>query len=192
MTFLRRYASVNLLRRCRPSAPVVINLIALSIVIGGQAVALPGKQRVKRNDLAAGAVTARNLAPGAVTRRKLGRRAVKSADLATQVVSGRTVRPGSVTGRALMGTIQIPGSIADADPSGDGGDFTWTNSGGTATCPPGSVLLNGGLRIQDSPFHRTFIQGTYPGSGNSSTWVGAISSDSGGLSPATVFAHCLS
>ncbi len=57
----------------RPSAPLVINLIALFIVLGGQAVALQGRNTVTRNDIADGAVTARNLARGVVTTAKFSR-----------------------------------------------------------------------------------------------------------------------
>ena len=56
----------------RPTAPVVINLIALFIVLGGHAFALPGKSRVTREDIATGAVTARNLAPGNRQQRQAG------------------------------------------------------------------------------------------------------------------------
>ncbi|MGH3934936.1 MAG: hypothetical protein ACRDS1_08180, partial [Pseudonocardiaceae bacterium] len=106
-------------------------------------------------------------------------------------VTGRTISPNSVNGFALAGTIQIPATVPDADPADDGGDFAWTASGASATCPQGTKLLNGGLKIQDSVHHRAFIQGIYPSSSNASTWVGAISTDTGGASPGTLYAHCL-
>lgn len=174
-----------------PSAPMVINVIALFIVLGGQAIALQGKSRVKKDDIAPGAVTARNLGPGIVTSSKLRRRAVTAAALANDSVTGRAIRSGSVNGVSLSGVIQIPAGIPDADPAGDGGDFTWTTSGATATCPPDAKLLNGGVTIQDSATHRGFLQSTYPSSSNALTWVGQISTDTGGASPGHVFAHCL-
>jgi hypothetical protein len=182
---------MNRLKSYRPTPPVVINLIALFIVLGGQAAALGGKNRVKSGDIAAGAITARSLAPGIVTGAKLGRHAVTAADLGNDAVTGRAVTPHSIHALALAGTIQIPTTVADADPVGDGGDFTWTTSSGTATCPPDMLLLNGGITMQDSAFHRAFVQGTSPSSANASTWVGEISTDTGGASPATLYAHCL-
>jgi len=180
------------MRSHRPTAPIVINLIALSIVLGGQAIALQGERRVTRNDIAAGAVTARSLAPGAVTKRKLGRRAVTDVDIASRAVIGRTIKPRSVDGFALAGTFSPVAGIADADPVGDGGDFAWTSSQSAgATCPAGSTLLNGGVRTQDSGFHRAFVQSSFPSSSNASTWLGQISTDTGGASPALLYALCL-
>jgi hypothetical protein len=179
------------LKSYRPSAPVVINLIALFIVLGGQAVALQGGGRVTRNDIAPGAVTARNLANGIVTTTHFGRHAVKSAKLADDAISGRAIHPGSVHGRALRATIQIPATIQDLDPNGDPGEFNWTDSTGAASCPKGMRLLNGGISIRDSATHRGFVQSTSPSLSNSSTWLGAITTNTGGLSPGTLYAHCL-
>jgi hypothetical protein len=180
------------LKSYRPTAPVVINLVALFIVLGGHAVALPGKNVVKKNDIAPGAVTARSLAPGIVTSAKLGRHAVTDAALANKSVTGRTISPRSVHGLMLAGTIVIPANVADADPAGPmGSDGNWTTSGATATCPPDAMLLNGGITIQDSPSHRAFVQSIYPSGSNASTWVGQISTDTGGASPALLYAYCL-
>jgi hypothetical protein len=179
------------LKSYRPTAPLVINLIALFIVLGGQAIAQSGKHRVKRDDLAAGSVTARNLAPGAVTGAKLGRHSVTGAGFASEAVIGRAIHPGSVHGVALAGTLEIPATVPDADPIGDDGDGTWTISGAAATCPPGALLLNGGIQIQDGGNHRALIQSTFPSSTNASTWVGQISTDTGGASPGLLLAHCL-
>src|SRR4051812_43316456 len=103
------------LKIIRPTAPVVINLIALFILLGGQAVALTGKDRVKKGDLARGAVTARNLASGAVSTSRLAARSVIGAALGGGAVTGRTINPGVVNGQALAGTFQIPGNVPDLD-----------------------------------------------------------------------------
>jgi hypothetical protein len=172
----------------RPTAPVAINLIALFIVLGGHAIALPGKHVVKKNDIAAGAVTARNLAPGIVTTAKLARNAVTDAALANEAVTGRTIKTRSVHGLTLAGTFQPVANVPDADPVAD---FSWSISGATATCPSSAMLLNGGVTIQDSALHRAFVQSIYPSSSNDSTWVGQISTDTGGVSPGQLYAHCL-
>jgi hypothetical protein len=72
-----------------------------------------------------------------------------------------------------------------------GSDGNWTTSSSTASCPSGSLLLDGGIKVQDSPSHRAFIQSSFPSSSNASTWVGEISTDTGGASPALLYAHCL-
>jgi hypothetical protein len=175
----------------RPTAPIVINLVALLIVLGGQAIALESRQAVKKGDIAPGAVTARDLAPGIVTNTKLGTHAVTGTRLANQAVTGRAIKPGSVHGRALAGTFEVPAAVPDADPITHENDFAWTSSGGTAACPLDAIRLNGGLSIQDSAAQRAFVQSTYPSSGNAFTWVGEISTDTGGASPAQLFALCL-
>lgn len=183
---------MSTIKNYRPGAPVVINLIALFIVLGGQAVALQGKGRVKRDDIAAGAVTARTLGQGIVTASKLRRHAVTSTQLGNDSVTGRAIHPGSVHGVSLVGTIQVPASIADLDPAGPmGSDGNWTTSGATAACLPGTLLLNGGVTIQDSASHRALVQSTSPSASNALTWIGEISTDTGGASPGAVIAHCL-
>jgi hypothetical protein len=176
----------------RPTAPLVINLIALFIVLGGQAIALAGKGRVKRDDIAPGAVTARALAPRVVTSLKLAAHAVTDAGLADQTVSGRSIAPGSVHGPKLTAIIGIPATVPDMDPPGPmGADGNWTTSGATASCPAEMRLLNGGLSITDSTFHKAFIESIFPSPSSASTWVGAISTDTAGGSPGQLFALCL-
>lgn len=176
----------------RPTAPVVINLVALFIVLGGQALASGGKARVERDDIAPGAITARALAPRVVTSAKLAAHAVTDAALANQAVSGRSIVPGSVHGPKLTGTIGIPATVPDVDPAGPmGADGNWTSSGGSASCPTDMRLLNGGLSITDSAFHKAFIESIFPSGSNASTWVGTISTDTAGASPGQLFALCL-
>ena len=176
------------LQSYRPTAPVVINLVALFIVLGGQALALGGKGRVKRDDIAPGAVTARALAPRVVTSAKLAEHAVTDAGLADQAVAGRSIAPGSVHGSKLTATLAIPAKISDVDPIEDS---HWTSSSGAASCPADMTLLDGGLSITDSTFHKAFIESIFPSPSSASTWVGAISTDTAGGSPGQLFALCL-
>jgi hypothetical protein len=179
---------VSRIKRYRPTAPIVINLIALFIVLGGQAFALAQRTVVTRKDFAAGAVTARNLAPGIVTTGKLGNDTVTKSALAKGAVTGRAIRPSSIRGDTLAGTIQIPTAIPDVDAIAG---VNWTTSSGTASCPSGAMLLDGGMAIQSGGNNKAAIQSLLPSSSNASTWVGAITSDTGGGSPAQLYAYCL-
>jgi len=161
---------------------------ALFIVLGGHALALSGKAVVRRNDIAAGAVTARNLAPGIVTNAKLGNHSVTKPALAKGAVTGQAISPSSVHGDTLAGTIQVPTVVPDVDAIAG---VNWTTSSATATCPPGAMLLNGGMTIQSGGNNKAAIQSLLPSSSNASTWIGAISSDTGGASPAQLYAYCL-
>ncbi len=177
------------LKSYRPTAPLVINLIALFVILGGQAIALSGQKRVKRDDFAKGAVTAKNLAPGAVTKSKLAGHAVTDDALGSRMITGRMIQPDVVRGPNLAGTFQVPAQIPDSDPIEDS---HWTTSmTATAACPADARLLDGGISIRTSDFHKAFIQSTFPSSSNASTWVGEISTDTGGASPGMLFAHCL-
>jgi hypothetical protein len=166
----------------------VINLIALFIVLGGQAIALSGKDRVGKGDLAPGAVTARNLAPGTVSTNKLAGHSVIDAALGAGAVTGRTINPGVIRGQALAGTFQIPATVSDLDAIAG---LNWTTSGATASCPSSAKLLGGGVMIQNVTTTGAVIQSTFPSGSNASTWVGEISTDTGGASPAMLYAHCL-
>jgi hypothetical protein len=176
------------LKSFRPTAPMVINLIALFIVLGGQAIALSGKHRIRRGDLAPGAVTGRTLALRAVSTNKLAAHSVSGAALGGGAVTGRAINPGVIRGRSLAGTFQIPATVSDLDAIAG---LNWTTSGATATCPSAAKLLGGGVVIQNVTTNGAVVQSTYPSSSNASTWVGEISTDTGGASPALLYAHCL-
>jgi hypothetical protein len=171
----------------RPSPSLVLSFIAVLIALGGQAGALSGKHRVRKGDIAKGAVTARNLARGAVKRKALAPHAVTNHALARDAVTGRTIAPFSIGGSEL-GAITGPAiAIPDTDPAAN--DFAWTTSPAVdASCPAGALLLGGGVTIQTSTFQKAFVQTSAP---NGGSWEGTISTDTGGASPGRVYALCL-
>lgn len=183
-------------KSCRPSAPVVINLIALSIVLGGHAMALPGKDVVRKGDIAAGAITARTLAPRIVSTAKLGRHVVRAGALADAAVIGRVIAPRAVTGLKL-GPVDLGGTASAAIPDSDldPGCCAWTASAPVSVpCPPAALLLSGGVTIEGSSTQRTFIQASAPSntaSAPGTKWIGQISADDGGTATARVRAWCL-
>ncbi len=75
-----------------------IAYLALFIVLGGTAVALPGKGTVKSNDIAKKAVKSKNLAKGAVKSKNLAKKAVKEKSLADGAVSTAKIASDAVTG----------------------------------------------------------------------------------------------
>lgn len=90
-------SSLSRLRRVRPSAGVVIGIIALVFAMGGAAVALPGKNKVDKNDIAKNAVTTKTLKNGAVTGAKLGAGAVTADKLGAGAVTDAKLANGAVT-----------------------------------------------------------------------------------------------
>lgn len=172
----------------RPSPSLVLSMVTLFVALTSTAGALPGKNLVKKGDIAKGAVTARALARGAVKTRALRNRAVTSDKLANKAVVQRTLAPFSVGAFALGNSTIVSSPIADVDPTAN--DFQWNSSPAvSAVCPSGSVLLGGGVDIATSATHKAFIQSSY--SSAPDRWTGAISTDTGGASPGHVYAVCL-
>lgn len=123
----------------RPTPVVILATIALVLAISGAAVALPGKNKVDRNDirknavvskaikggavtnskLSAGAVTSSKLADGAVTNTKLVDAVVTEAKLAADAVTRERIKASAVTkpklaDLAVDSTKLADGAVTDA------------------------------------------------------------------------------
>jgi hypothetical protein len=84
-----------------------MGLAALFISLSGLAGAAPNQVIVHKGDIAPGAVTAKALAKGAVTPRKIRKNAVTAAKLADGAVEGRNLASGAVTAAKLAdGAVQ--------------------------------------------------------------------------------------
>jgi hypothetical protein len=170
----------------RPSASVVLSMITLFIALSTTAGALPGRKLVEKGDIAKGAVTRPALARGAVRARAIRKGAVTSAKIANDAVVERTLAPFSVGAFAMGDTTTVSAAVPDTDPIPD--DVWISSPVVAAVCPPGSVLLGGGISISTSSRHRAFVQTSAP---NGDRWEGAISTDTAGESAGTVYAICL-
>ena len=80
----------------------VVGYLALFVALSGTAIALPGKHKVKSNDLAKHAVTGRALATGAVGNAKLRAGAVTSASIADASVVNADLGNAAVTTPKLI------------------------------------------------------------------------------------------
>jgi len=183
---------------------LVLALIALSVALGGNAIATvarSGGHKIKRGEIARGAVTAKALANGAVTANKLRREsvtgrkiksgAVGSEQIADSAVTARAIAPSSIYGYALGPVETASAVIKDPDAAAD--LSTWTNSNiEAATCPAGARLLSGGLTFTNPGNRRVGTITSVPNVNGTNAWLGAITSDSGGLgAEAQVQALCL-
>jgi hypothetical protein len=174
----------------RPSPSLVLSMITLFVAITSTAGALPGENLVRKGDIAKHAVTARALARGAVKARAIASKAVTSKKLANDAVVQRTLAPFSVGAFALGATTTVSAPIPDNDALPAPGNTEWTTSPTVvAVCPPGSILLGGGVSITDgSTAHQTAVETTAP---SGDRWQGAISTNTGGAAPGQVYANCL-
>jgi hypothetical protein len=102
-----------MLKRLRAHlAQHVVGYIALFIVLGGTAVALPGKKSIDKNDLKRNVVKTKNIKNHAVTKRKLAKNAVGPAQ-----VSGLVEGNGQLLSRSAsagqVGFLPNPAVLAD-------------------------------------------------------------------------------
>jgi hypothetical protein len=188
----------------RPSPALVLAAIALVVAVVGEAQAAPRTKTVvivRKGQIAKGAVTANALAQGAVHPKALAAGAVGGAAIKPGAVNGAAIAPdsvgsgqlapGSVYGGALGEVTLHSAAIVDADV--DPSNNEWTASVPvTALCGPGERVLSGGVvftKASDNEVGTIISQPFINGSGNG--WVGAITTNAGGLAKAEVQALCL-
>jgi hypothetical protein len=85
----------------RPSAALIVALVALFAALAGGAIALPGSGTVDRNDLKRGAVTKKAIKRGAVTKKAIKDTAVTAPKLGPQAVTGPAIAAGAVSAEKL-------------------------------------------------------------------------------------------
>jgi hypothetical protein len=105
--------------RNRPSPSMIVAFIALCIALAGTATALPGRNKVRSDDIARGAVHSSDIAPKAVrsihikarsvTRSKIANRAIDSALVGTDALTGANILESS------LGDVPKATSAASAD-----------------------------------------------------------------------------
>jgi hypothetical protein len=104
--------------RHRPSPAMVVAFIALSVALAGTATALPGRNRVKKGDIARSAVTSRTIAKNAVRSRHIKSRNVTRSKIAEKAIDSSLVGTDALTGANILesslGTVPNATKAADA------------------------------------------------------------------------------
>jgi hypothetical protein len=100
-----------------------IAYLALFIVLGGTAVALPGKGSVTSNDIAKKAVKSKNIAKKAVKTKNLAKQAVKSKNLGDEAVTTAKIAGGAVTAEKSAGLVEGDGQQFMTSTTADGVGF---------------------------------------------------------------------
>jgi hypothetical protein len=80
----------------RPTAALIVAIVALVAAMSGAAVALPGKNTVKSNDIAKDAVKSSDIAKEAVSSAEITDDKVKSKDLQDDGIKGKDVGEGAL------------------------------------------------------------------------------------------------
>jgi hypothetical protein len=86
----------------RPSPAMVIALVALSVALAGTANALPGHNRVKRDDIARNAVRSTDIARNAVRNRHIRSGQVTRSKIARRSINSALVGDDSLTGADIL------------------------------------------------------------------------------------------
>lgn len=91
----------RILRR-RPSPAMVVAFVALCVALAGTASALPGKSRVKKDDIARAAVRAQHLYSNAVRTKHIRARNVTRSKIARRAVNSDLVGQDALTGENIV------------------------------------------------------------------------------------------
>jgi hypothetical protein len=188
----------------RPSPALVLAALALAVAVVGTASAAPQTKTVviiRKGQIAKGAVTAKALARGAVHPKALAAGAVSAPALKSGSVTGAAIAPdsvgsgqlapGSVYGGALGEVTVHSAAIVDADVDPSNNEWT-TSAPVTVLCGSGERALSGGVVFTNAANREVGIVTSQPFvNGGNSGWVGAITTNAGGLAKAEVQAFCL-
>jgi hypothetical protein len=80
----------------RPSPALAVAFLALLVALSGTAIALPGKKRVKSDDLATGSVGKRAIARNGVGRAEAANNSVGSGEVVNNGLGGTDINEGSL------------------------------------------------------------------------------------------------
>jgi hypothetical protein len=185
----------------RPSPALVVAGLALVVAVVGTASAAPKTTViVRKGQIANGAVTAKSLAKGAVHPKALAGGAIGSAAIKAGAVGAAAIAPDSVTAPAIapgsvyggtLGEVTLhSAAIVDSDALPD---KEWTASASvTVLCGSGERILSGGVVFTNTADHEVGTITSQPFvNGPQNGWVGAITTNAGGLAKAEVQALCL-
>ena len=179
----------RILRR-RPSPSMIVALVALSVALAGTATALPGRARVKKDDISRAAVRSvhiksraiqsKHIKSRAVTRSKIARRAVSSSEVGQDALTGTNIVesslgtvPGATNATNASNAATVNGrsveKISFLVPGGTGPTTVLSLNGLTlvATCAAGpglSVVANtsvGGALIHSGGIGTSAVNGYY-------------------------------
>lgn len=91
----------RILRR-RPSPSMIVAFVALCVALAGTANALPGKSRVKKDDIARAAVRAKHIYSNAVRTKHIRARNVTRSKIARRAVNSEIVGQDALTGENVV------------------------------------------------------------------------------------------
>lgn len=193
--------------RRRPSAGLVVATIALSVAVGGTAVAattinganiknksIAGfklkNEAVGTAQLADSGVQSRDLQNGSVTVSKLQNGSVTGPKLANGAVSGTKIAGSTVTRNNLAATARVP--VVIVRQSAIGGVLANSVSEVQATCNAGETLLSGGVGPVSAPALGLSVIASRPQpvGGSPTSWQVIVGNSSSATQTFVAYAVC--
>jgi hypothetical protein len=128
------------IRSFRPSPAMIVALVALSVALAGTASALPGRNRVKRDDIARNSVQSSDIRKNAIRTRHIKKRQVTRSRIAKRSIDSALVADDSLTGDDVLESSLAKVPDADKLDGRDSSEFV------SATKLSRFALGNGGAR----------------------------------------------
>jgi hypothetical protein len=188
-------------RRFRPSPAMVVAFIALFVAIGGSSYAvtrLPAGS-VGTKQLRRGAVHNNNLGKNAVTGAKVKNRSLTAADINVASLAGvasaasaaNATHAGAAAGLDRVTYVNGAGSVPAAPPPGPPPDNVQATvvAGASAACPPGTLVVGGGVGVDDNT--NTSVVDSFPEPGGHAWTARVDNNDPTAAHGFTVRAVCI-
>jgi hypothetical protein len=146
---------------------MVVAFIALCVALAGTATALPGRSRVKTDDIARNAVRTKHIKSGNVKRSDIGANAIDSARVGSDALTGRDILESSLekvptasnADSAPIAKLVYKSAqyVADSPPS-------LTSTQGSVSCDSGFKATGGGVRVSNpnSSGNMLRLQSSFP------------------------------
>jgi hypothetical protein len=129
------------IRKFMPSPAMIVALVALSVALAGTASAIPGRNRVKRDDIARNSVQSGDIRKDAIRTRHIKKRQVTRSRIAKRSIDSALVADDSLTGDDVLESSLAKVPDADRLDGRDSSEFA------SATKVSRFALGNGGTRI---------------------------------------------
>ena len=136
--------------RRRPSPSMIVALVALFVALAGTATALPGRARVKKDDISRAAVRSVHIKSRAILSKHIKSRAVTRSKIAKRAISSSEVGQDAITGTNIvessLGTVPTATNATNASKVNGRSveKFAFLGSAGTGTT---TVLTLNGLTL---------------------------------------------
>jgi hypothetical protein len=162
------------LKRLRPSPALLVAGVALVMAMSGAAIALPGKGKVKSNDIAKGAVKSKAIAKGAIGSKQIKGKSIKGNRIKDKAIKAKQIAEATITnGKLADATITGAKVAPDGLDSSNISDYKHAATGvvsatdgvdeatARAAAPPQELFSKGPLSVYGKCYRDTTANETF-------------------------------